>query len=331
MHTSPLIHVVAGVLSDADGNILLTRRPDGKHLAGMWEFPGGKCEPGERAEMALRRELEEEIGIDVGAIRRLISVPWTYPEKAITLDVYRVLDYTGAAHGREGQTLRWESIAALDHIEMPDADRPVIAALKLPSHYVISPEPTEDIQAYTRQLQALLCAGERCIQIRSKQLPIDQLRPIVMRLRDMAAPFAANILINSHVELARETGIGVHLPSDELMAIAGRPLPRNVMVAASCHNAAELTQASRINADFAVLGPVLPTASHPNAQPLGWNQFAELVARARLPVFALGGMRPEHEAIAIAAGAQGIAGISAFDASVAKSPSPSMGAGLGRG
>ncbi|MEO8959795.1 MAG: NUDIX domain-containing protein, partial [Rudaea sp.] len=74
--TNQQIHVVAGVLRDAHGNVLLAQRPQGKHLAGLWEFPGGKCEPGESPEAALRRELHEEIGIHAGALQRLIAVPW---------------------------------------------------------------------------------------------------------------------------------------------------------------------------------------------------------------------------------------------------------------
>ncbi len=310
--TNQQIHVVAGVLRDAHGNVLLAQRPQGKHLAGLWEFPGGKCEPGESPEAALRRELHEEIGIHAGALQRLIAVPWQYPLKSVVLDVYRVLDYSGTVHGREGQALRWESVAALDQIEMPDADRPVITALRLPPHYVITAEPTNDFDAFLGKIDALLRAGERCIQIRAKQLDVNRLRIIANRARDIAAPYAANILINAHIELARQAGLGVHLPSAALMATTSRPLPRQAMVAASCHNAAELAHAAKIDADFAVLGPVLPTASHPHAQTLGWDRFAALCADARLPVYALGGLNHEHESTAIAAGAQGIAGISAF-------------------
>ncbi|MGA9333207.1 MAG: Nudix family hydrolase [Rudaea sp.] len=306
------IHVVAGVLRDAEGRVLLTQRPAGKHLAGMWEFPGGKCEAGEGPETALRRELREELGIHADALQHLIAVPWQYPEKSVLLNVYRVTGYSGATHGREGQALRWESLAALDQIQMPDADRPVITALRLPSRYVISPEPMLDHDVFVDRIESLLRTGERCIQIRSKYLNFGPLRSIVDRVRDKAAPFAANLLINARVELARETGIGVHLPSAALMATVSRPLPRDVLVAASCHNAPELAHAARAGVDFAVLGPVLPTPSHPHAGSLGWERFATLCADARVPVYALGGLGPEHESIAIAAGAQGIAGISAF-------------------
>src|SRR5471030_2763692 len=135
------IHVVAGVLRDPHGNVLLTQRPAGKHLAGMWEFPGGKCEPNEAPQDALRRELREELGIEAGTLERLIAVPWHYREKSIFLDVYRVLDYAGQAHGRETQALRWVSMDEVTQVDMPAAARPVISALRLPRRYLITPEP----------------------------------------------------------------------------------------------------------------------------------------------------------------------------------------------
>src|SRR5215468_605564 len=103
-----MIHVVAGILRDEHGRVLLAQRPQGKHLAGLWEFPGGKCEPDEAPAAALRRELHEELGVEIGATEKLIAVPWRYAEKAVRLDVYLVHDFAGTPHGREGQSLRWE-------------------------------------------------------------------------------------------------------------------------------------------------------------------------------------------------------------------------------
>src|SRR5689334_509052 len=104
------LHVVAGVLVDGADRVLLAQRPAHKDLAGSWEFPGGKCEPGETAADALRRELHEELGIELDAIEPLIAVPWDYGNKPFVLDVQRVRDYRGAPHGREGQALRWAAL-----------------------------------------------------------------------------------------------------------------------------------------------------------------------------------------------------------------------------
>lgn len=305
------MHVVAGILRDAHGRILLAQRPAGKHLAGLWEFPGGKCEPGESPEEALRRELREEIGVEIGAIETRIAVPWHYPQKSILLDVYDVTSFTGAVHGREGQALRWSTLDEIRAMPMPPADRPIIAALRLPPHYVITPEPENETQ-FLRALERTLEAGAKCIQLRSKRLAPARLRALASAAREHAYAAGADILINGHVELARELGLGIHVPATQLMQLHRRPLGEDVWVAASCHDEKELTQAAAIGVDFVVLGPVQRTGSHPGVEPLGWPGFTELCARASFPVYALGGLGPMDFGKARAAGAQGIAGISNF-------------------
>ena len=306
-----MIHVVAGILRDAHGRILLAQRPAGKHLAGLWEFPGGKCEPGESPEDALRRELREEVGVVIGALEKLIAVPWRYPQKSIVLDVYAVTAFAGAVHGREGQALRWVTLDEIAAMPMPPADRPVITALRLPPHYVITPEP-DDESGFLRCLQSVLNAGEKCIQLRSKRLPPTHWRALACAARELVRAAGADLLLNGQVELARELGLGVHMPAAELMQLHKRPLDEGTWVAASCHDDRELAHAAVVGVDFVVLGPVRHTSSHPNADPLGWRHFAELCARAPFPVYALGGLDTTDIADARVAGAHGIAGISAF-------------------
>src|SRR4249919_1966117 len=100
------IHVVAGVIRDALGRVLLARRTEGRDLAGLWEFPGGKVEPGESPEAALVRELREELGIEAVAGDALIRVPQHYPDKRLVLDV-RHVHFTGTPKGLDGQALAW--------------------------------------------------------------------------------------------------------------------------------------------------------------------------------------------------------------------------------
>ena len=101
------IHVLAGVLTDARGRVLLARRTEGRDLAGLWEFPGGKREPGESAEQALAQELEEELGIRVELGAPLITVPHRYPHKRLRLDVRRIAGWEGTLKGLDGQALAW--------------------------------------------------------------------------------------------------------------------------------------------------------------------------------------------------------------------------------
>ncbi len=123
------LHVAAGVIRNADGLVLIAQRPAGRHLAGGWEFPGGKVAPGETPLEALRRELREEIGIEVLAAEPLVCYRHAYPERAVLLDVWQVREYAGEPRALEGQPLRWESVERLLDAGLLQADRPVVDAL----------------------------------------------------------------------------------------------------------------------------------------------------------------------------------------------------------
>ena len=117
-------------------------------------------------------------------------------------------------------------------------------------------------------------------------------------------------MLNGSLELAAAIGAdGVHLNSRALYRHGERPVAAEQWLAASCHSVEDLTQAAALGADFALLSPVLPTRSHPDAEPLGWDRFARWADRSNIPVFALGGMQPDLLSTAWSHGAQGIAGI----------------------
>jgi len=127
------IHVVAGVLTDGADRVLLAQRPEGKHLAGGWEFPGGKLEPGETRYEALVREFKEELGVEVVTARPLIRARHQYPTREILLDVWVVSEYRGEPAGLDGQALRWCARADLPAAKLLPADRPIVTALRLPA------------------------------------------------------------------------------------------------------------------------------------------------------------------------------------------------------
>ncbi len=129
---SRIIHVVAGVLIDGAGRVLIAQRPAGKHLAGGWEFPGGKLEPGEARSAGLARELREELGIVIGQPRPLLRLRHTYPYGQVLLDVWVVRRYRGEPQGLDGQNLRWCRRDELANADLLPADRPILAALRLP-------------------------------------------------------------------------------------------------------------------------------------------------------------------------------------------------------
>jgi 8-oxo-dGTP diphosphatase len=124
-----VMHVMAGLLIDAEGRVLLAQRPAGKHLAGMWEFPGGKLESGETPLAALARELHEELGIMMARAEPLIEVPWTYGERDLLLDAWCVDQWDGAPRSLEGQALQWLDPLRIEPGMLTPADRPILQAL----------------------------------------------------------------------------------------------------------------------------------------------------------------------------------------------------------
>ena len=305
---SDWIHVVAGVLRDAQGNILLAQRPVDKHLGGLWEFPGGKCEVNESAVDALSRELHEELGIADISSRPLIQVRHDYGDKKIFLDVYLVTHWQGEPVGKEGQPLTWVSLNEMEQYDMPLADEPIIKALKLPTRYLITP-PDLLATEVLDQLKVNLEKGERLFQWRLFGLNADDWSETLAQANALAASYDASIMVNASVDDQKTYQLtSWHLNSRQLRELNERP-GGIVMLSASCHNEIDLQQAEKLGVDFCVLSPVLPTRSHPDATPLGWTVFKDLVKKVNVPVYALGGMSPEQEAKALESGAQGVAGI----------------------
>jgi len=124
-----VVDVIVGIVPDRRGRVLIARRPAGKHMAGAWEFPGGKLHPGEAPMAGLRRELEEEIGIVVESAEPLLEQRFSYPDRTVRLDVWWVLSYRGRAEPREGQELNWVAADALAAVDLLPADAPIVAAV----------------------------------------------------------------------------------------------------------------------------------------------------------------------------------------------------------
>lgn len=310
MHDSlPLrVHVVVAAIFDKQGKVLIALRRLTTHQGGLWEFPGGKVEANEAAETALAREVEEELGIKITAARPLIRIPHDYPDKKVLLDVWRVEQFVGEPHGQEGQPIAWVNPKDLDRNNFPLANLAIITAVQLPNTYLITPEPSNDLGFFT-SLELTLQGGVRLIQIRAKTKP-HLLTPIMKRARELCYQYGATLLVNSALHFA-QNGLadGVHLTSEQLMALSERPLAADKWVAASCHNEMELQQAKLIGVDFVVAGPVQQTTTHPNAPAIGWDRFAELVTQATMPVYALGGLAVVDLPTAWHHGAQGVAAI----------------------
>ena len=289
------VQVVAAVLEDEQGRVLITQRPAGKPLAGYWEFPGGKLEPGEAPLTALKRELHEELGVTVHDARPLIRLNHDYPDRRVELEAWRVIHCSGEAQSREGQSLAWVRPAELPGWNLLPADGPIVTAIRLPPLMLVTPSPGADHGRFLETLERGLERGMDFIQLRAPELTLPHYTSLARAVIALCHRQGARIILNTEPELARELGAdGVHLSSARLSRIAGRPLPEDVLVGASCHDETEIHQALVCGLDYILLGPVLPTASHPGSALLGWHGFAELQVACTLPVYAIGGMLPEY-------------------------------------
>lgn len=307
------IHVAAAVIRSADGRILIAKRPLDKHQGGLWEFPGGKVEAGETLQVALARELAEELGIRVTAAQPLIQVRHDYPDKQVLLDVWQVTAFDGEAHGAEGQPLAWVEPAQLPDYRFPAANGPIVTAARLPDRYLITPDglsPTQLLGGMARAVEG----GIRLIQLRAPALSPDAYRALAVDALALCAG-RAQLMLKGPLEWAGDfPAAGWHLTAAQLRehAVQGRPLLSGQWLAASCHDTGELDLATAMGVDFVTLSPVLRTATHPAAQPLGWSRSAEWLSGFNQPAYLLGGLGADNMAQALQAGAQGIAGIRAF-------------------
>jgi len=196
-----ITHVVAGVIRDARGRILLARRTEGRDLAGLWEFPGGKVEPGEPPEAALVRELREELGIEARVGDALMRVPQQYPDKRLVLDV-RHVECRGVPKGLDGQALAWVPPARLASYPMPPADRPVVAALLQPDRYLVTPVPGDDT-SWLAALARALDSGVRRVQLRGAPgIEPERWARLAEQAVRLCVDAAAEVLVNGDAVLA---------------------------------------------------------------------------------------------------------------------------------
>lgn len=303
--SNPTIHVAAAVILRPDGRFLLASRPADKPYPGYWEFPGGKIEAGETAYEALVRELDEELGIHVTRATPWLTRQYDYTKLRVVLSFFRVTAWQGEPHPREGQTFAWQSADDITVAPLLPANTPIIQALTLPPILGIT-QAGDDIAGFLPKLDHALTQGLKLIQVREKQLTGSALSEFALAVVNRAHAAHARVIINADATLAQQIQAdGVQLTAAQLAAIGTRP--NLALVGASCHNAAELDLAEQLGCDYALLSPVLPTASHPGAPTLGWKQFASLTSNRSIPIYALGGLNAADLELAQQHGAHGIA------------------------
>lgn len=306
---APEVVVSLGIARDRYGRVLSASRPRGKVRAGQWEFPGGKVAPGETPEDALGREWREELGVEVEVRSPPYIIRHRYPEQSVALHIFPDVAITaGHALGLEGQALSWSPVDQLRAEDFVAADRILLARLRLPKLYIVSDIARRGVDEWLRDLDDVLATAPALVQLREHQVSDREYTGFATEVESVCRRHGADVLFNRDPAwVARREQGGLHLTAAAARALRHRPLPLDRWVAASCHDASELTCATELGVDFVTLSPVRPTASHPGSPVLGWDAFQRLSSAVALPVFAQGGLMRCDLASALSHGAHGLA------------------------
>ena len=346
-----LIHVAVGVIFDcaADnesaGNILIAKRGEDQHQGGLWEFPGGKVEAGEKVQEALERELEEELGLkaNVNDMSPIITIPFHYPDKSVLLDVWAVHNVhhsisakEGADNegqkgisregiGKEGQPIAWVAQNELANYDFPAANKAILDALHLPKKIIISQDNIDPEIILAQVANSLKnhgsLQGDRGLYLHLRAPSLDQVQytQLAMRLYGICHEAGGQLIWNCPLDWYQVAfADGLHLSGENFISYqlsandkSQRPIPPNQWLSLSCHNLNELELAQEF-ADYVLVSPVKETQTHPSLNPLTWAGFKVISDHARIPCYALGGLTVSDIESAIEYGGQGIAGISCF-------------------
>lgn len=315
------MRVVVALCRNAQGEYLLAQRVANAHLAGTWEFPGGKVEVGESDADALARELDEELGVTCDHMEALLTRHFDYPDRSITLQAYTVLlspDACARVIGREGQALQWLRPEAMASLATPAANAPLIAALRWPPCWAISPEASA---AAVLDWAATRCqaATDVGLVLRLPHWPLAEYIALARSVAALCQRAGVPLLLHGDVRVCEQVAAdGFHASSQQATTWQAQGLkkrdvlPATYALAVAAHSADELRCAEQVMADWAWLSPVQATQSHPEANGLGWVAWAALVQCTSLPVYGLGGLTPAAVHQARAHGGVGVAGIRGF-------------------
>lgn len=308
-----IVSVVVGVIQHPQSKkYLITRRQKGQHLAGLWEFPGGKVENDEPLFLALQRELFEEVGIKLISATPLKKIIHHYDEKSVSLNFWISSQFDNIAESKEGQSLKWVSFDELAYYDFPEANQAIIDSLALPCLWKITDncDMLSVDQFIENNRQSVQSHQIKQLLFRSKQLSYQDYMIVAERLEKVCAQQQCRLILN-HNELGSNKKGSWHLTSQQLFEIDERPEGIDFL-SASCHCLDDIKQAEKLKLDCILLSPVNHTLTHPDAKPIGWSEFKKIAEKTSLPVYALGGVGKEDLTTAQYHGAKGIAGIRCF-------------------
>ena len=290
-HQTNSLEVAIGLIYDPSGKILIAKRGSHQELAGRWEFPGGKVEARETPAETIRRELFEELDIKVSDPQPCFTFEYAYPKKTIRFYVFEIYQFSGNAIGKENQPIQWIDPNRLSDFNLPDANAIITNTLPLPKHYGITPSlmNTNDSAHWmdnilTAQQQHQL----RLIQFRSPELTAAEYTEVAKQLQSQLSSKRCKLILNCEPELAMALNAdGVHLTQKRFITSLTERDPsveaffEKRFVSVACHDLESLQLPQQRPINCALVSPVLPTQTHPDAKPLGWKPLTELVNTIR--------------------------------------------------
>ena len=295
--SKPVIDVAIAILL-YQNKVLVGWREAKQHQGNKHEFPGGKVEEGETPLAACRREIYEEVGIGLHEWHAFDVIVHEYDDVIVKLHLFHAVVPTALLNEIQ-QPWSWYSREELLNLNFPKANLAIIQRLYWPHQIKISAQ-LDDL-AQLKQDQLLYWRVEGTQQ---------QLTELAKRSVEHLSQLIVNVDIFEQLNLIQQQAISaIHLKQPQLMALKPGDLQIGKRYIAACHDLASMQQAQNIGCDAILLSPVLPTATHPEAVALGWEQFKCWVSQVDIPVFALGGMQAGDLAIAKEQGGYGIAGM----------------------
>lgn len=285
-----IVQVAVGVIKNKKAEILISKRADNVHQAGLWEFPGGKIEPGESAEQALSRELKEEVGIDCLSMLPFSTIEFDYGDKQVCLHVYIIEKFNGQATGREGQLISWVEIEALSEFPFPAANKSIIIQLQLPELIQIT-GGFHSLGDLLAKAKSCIKSGVKMIHFRAHHLADEIYQNYAEELLTLCKHKNVRLILNRDTQMIEKVQAdGLHLTSHEMFNYRQRPCGREKYFSVSCHDQEQLEQAKALDVDYCFLSPVKQAISHNAGEPIGFDMFSRLCHEFDMKVYALGGM-----------------------------------------
>lgn len=308
------IYVVVAIIKNSKQEILVSRRKFDAHLGGLLEFPGGKVKKNETPADALRRELVEELNIQLIGSTPLIQIPYNYSDRDILLDAYLVSEYSGEVTANEGQEIYWRSIESLSDDDFPAANFGLIRALKLPKTFPVTPSYSQDTEKFLEKFECVVSKDSiNIIQLRSHELALKEYVKLAKQCAALCSNYGVQLIVNNEVNSLNEAqAAGIHLTSDNLLNTKKRPVDETKLVGASCHNQIEVEHANMLGLDYIFIGPVIEKNFSENSKTLEWDGFAVLAKNSLIPAYAIGGLSQTDIGACVRRGGHGIAAIRSF-------------------